>query len=123
MPHLTIEYSTNLESVVDIDAATDLLHAETLTLGLAPVPGHRTRAVPRSNYRIADGDPSRAMVAITARIGPGRTPETKKAFITHLLDTAEKAFASAEGTHTIAFSAEVQEIDAEFRENRNHITI
>jgi 5-carboxymethyl-2-hydroxymuconate isomerase len=120
MPHITIEYSANLDDVVDADAAVETIHLAALDHGLPPIDGLRTRAVSRRHYRVADGDPAYAFVAVTARIGPGRDSGEKRSFVECLIDAAERAFGTT-GPHAIAFSAEVQEIDPEFRINRNHI--
>jgi 5-carboxymethyl-2-hydroxymuconate isomerase len=122
MPHLTVEYSSNIASHHDIDALLDALHHTVLSLGVAPVPGVRIRAVARETYRIADGsNENYAFVAMTARIGPGRDAETKKMMTETLLDAAEAQLATEPSPLVIAWSLEVQEIDAEFRVNRNHI--
>ena len=119
MPHITIEYSQNLARHHDIDGLVAAIHGAAIDDGLPPVAGLRTRAVGREHYRVATADSEFAFVAIVARIGPGREAEAKTRFVTRLIDTAEETLAS--GPLKIAFSAEVQEIDPEFRINRNHI--
>lgn len=122
MPHLTVEYSSNVANHHDIDALLDVLHRAVLSLAVAPIPGVRIRAFARETYRIADGsNENYAFVAMTARIGPGRDAATKKMLIETLLDAAEAQLATEPGPLIIAWSLEVQEIDAEFRVNRNHI--
>lgn len=122
MPHTTIEYSANVADHHDIDALVETVHATMIELGLAGVGAHRTRAVERVRYRIGDGTPEYAFVAITVRLGPGRSPETKQEVITRVLDAAESRLATEGDRLLIAWSMEVQEIDARFRENRNHVT-
>ena len=122
MPHLTVEYSSNVAGHHDVDALLDALHRSVLSLGIAPVPGVRIRAVARETYRIADGtNENYAFVAMTARIGPGRDAETKTMMIDTLLDAAEAQFATEPSPLIIAWSLDVQEFDPEFRVNRNHI--
>jgi len=122
MPHLTVEYSSNVASHHDVDALLDVLHRSVLSLEVAPIPGVRIRAFARDTYRIADGsNENYAFVAMTARIGPGRDAETKKMVIETLLDAAEVQLATEPSPLVIAWSMEVQEIDADFRVNRNHI--
>ncbi len=132
MPHVTIEYSANVAEHHDIDALVVAVHEAALAHGLPPADGHRTRAVAREHYAIADRDPDHAFVAIHCRIGPGREPEAKQSFIEQLLETAEAHLAaeaqlaseSASGEPNplaIMWSIEVTEIDPEFRINRNHV--
>ena len=125
MPHITIEYSANLGDSHDIDALVDAVHLAALEDGLPALDALRTRAVARHHYRIADGDPTHGFVSIIARIGPGRSAADKHRFMTCLIDTADAQLIGHQNAgspaHAIAFSAEVQEIDAEFRINRNHV--
>jgi 5-carboxymethyl-2-hydroxymuconate isomerase len=121
MPHLIIEHSANVAELADIQSLVDQLHAAALDNGLPAISVLRTRAVSRNRYRIADGGSSYAFVVITARIGPGRSAADKRAFLECLIDAAERELAPAMKRLTIAFSAEIQEIDPEFRINRNHI--
>ena len=122
MPHLIIEYSANVAEHHSIDALLDVLQQTVLDMEVAPVAGVRIRALRQEQYRIADNsDANHAYVAMVARIGPGRDDETKKRIITTLLDAAEAQFESEGGPLIVAWSLEVQEIDANFRENRNGI--
>ena len=121
VPHIVIEYSTNLESACDPQQLVDDLHAAAVADGIGPLAGLRTRGAARSVYQIADGDQRNAFVAIIARIGPGREPAEKTRFLTALLDAAEASMVAATDHYSIAFSCEVQEIDADFRVNRNYV--
>lgn len=122
MPHLIIEYSANVAEHHSIDALLDVLQQTVLAMEVAPVAGVRIRALRQEQYRIADGsNDNHAYVAMVARIGPGRDDETKQRITTTLLDAAEAQFATEDSPLIIAWSLEVQEIDANFRENRNGI--
>ena len=121
MPHIVIEYSANVAEQHDIDGLVAAVHHAAIDHGLPPVDGLRTRAAQRDHYLIADGsEPNTlAFIAIAVRIGPGRDPEVKRSFIETVLDAAESHLA---GTPlAIAWSIELNEIDPEFRINRNHV--
>lgn len=121
MPHITIEHSGNLDAECDVQALVDDVHAAALSHPLPPLAGLRTRAASREKYRIADGDPRYAFVAITARIGPGRDAATKDSFLALLLDTTETFLAAHTPNLIVSLSGEVQEIDHHHRVNRNQI--
>jgi len=126
MPHLTIEHSANLADRHDVDALVGAVHEVALGHDWVPASGMRTRAVARDRYRVADGAADRAFVAITVRIGPGRTDEEKQALLDEVLDGAMAHVEGPDGGDTdltIAWSIEVQEIDARWRVNRNRIRI
>ena len=118
MPHLIVEYSTNLESIVDMPTLIATIHQAALATGIAPIDALRTRAEPRNVYRIGDGHPDNAFISIAARLGAGRTSEQKHRFLTAVLVATETVL----GDHAsnVMFSVEYQEIDPEFRINKNN---
>ncbi len=121
MAHITIEYSANLADHHDIGSLVDAVHQTAASHGLAPLDGLRTRAVARAHFRIADGDPHHAFVAIAVRLGPGREPAARRAFLEAILNAAEAEIAAASSPLAVAWSAELSEIDAAFRINRNAV--
>lgn len=123
MPHITIEYSANVAEHHDIDGLVAAVHDAALGHGLPPVDGLRTRAAQRDHYKIADGsDPETfAFIAIAVRIGPGRDATAKSTFIETVLDAAEARIDSACCPLAIMWSIELNEIDPEFRINRNYV--
>ena len=121
MPHIIIEHSANLADLTDMDALVAAVHSAALDDGLPALDALRTRAAPRAYYRIADGDPAYGFVYVTARIGPGRSPETIQRFLTRLIDTVDEVLAPLQADHPVAVSAEVHLIDPTMRINRNHI--
>jgi len=121
MPHIIVEYSSNLADGVDMRRLIDDLHRTVLQSRLFEPAAVRTRAAPRSLYRIADGAPENVFVHITARIRAGRTAGDRKALGASLLQTAKDAIAAQQTPPPVAVTVEVQELDPEmlFR----HITI
>jgi 5-carboxymethyl-2-hydroxymuconate isomerase len=121
VPHITLEYSANLEDKVRIDNFLKVLHEAAAGTGIAELAGFRTRAERRDQYRIADGDPANCFAAILLRVARGRPPEE----LQRLLDTVSKAaMAFLEpvfATTPISYSCEVQEIIPEMRVNTGNI--
>lgn len=72
MPHLIVEYSSNVEDQIALDELLDKLHACALTTGVFPLGGLRVRAHRTDAFRIADKAPDNAFVHVTALIGHGR---------------------------------------------------
>lgn len=121
MAHITIEYSANLADHHDIEALVEAVHGAAAAHGLAPLDGLRTRAVARTHYRIADGDPHHAFAAIAVRVGPGRDPASRRTFLEAVLDAAEAHIGTEPSPLAVAWSAELTEMDAAFRVNRNGV--
>ena len=121
MPHIIIECSANVAERRDLHGMVDTVHAAALADGLPALDALRTRVAVRDVYRIADGHPDNAFVAITLRIAPGRSADAKLAFMASVLDAAERELTRPDDSLAIAYSVELQEIDAEFRINRNRV--
>lgn len=121
MAHITIEYSANLADHHDIGALVAAVHGAAAAHGLASLDGLRTRAVARAHYRIADGDPDHAFVAIAVRVGPGRDAAARRSYLDAILAAAEAHVGATPSPLAVAWSAELAEIDAESRINRNGV--
>ncbi|MDE0195302.1 MAG: hypothetical protein OXP08_07100 [bacterium] len=119
--HITIEHSANLADHHDVQALVGAVHTAAAAHGLTPLDGLRTRAVTRNHYRIAAGDPDYAFVAITVRVGPGRDAAARRTYLETILDAAEAHIGATPSPLAVAWSAEVTEIDAAFRINRNEV--
>ena len=89
MPHLTIEYSANVEPAVDMAAFCSTMRDAMVETGIFPLGGIRVRAFPCQTYVIADGDPSLCYLHMICRVGAGRDVPTRLAAAEHLYDAAE----------------------------------
>ena len=79
MPHLTIEYTANLEATAGMDLLCTALAATLVALRhddgapLFPVAGTRVMAWPAPHFAVADGQPDRAFIYLNLLITPGRS--------------------------------------------------
>lgn len=121
MPHITVEYSANLESRVDLRALIRAVHQAALETGVFRIGAVRTRAEPRELYEIADGNPENAFVAIRARIAAGRSEADREAVSQALFDAAWELLAADWDRHPLAISVELQEIAPVGAKRRNNL--
>lgn len=119
MPHLIVEYSANVADRADIAALVDTLHAAALDTGIAALDALRTRAAPREIYAVADRDPDNGFVAVTARLGAGRSDDDKQRFVAALMDALDGFLGDRQ--QTLMLSVEYQEIDPDLRINKNNL--
>ncbi len=123
MPHVIIEFSAPTCSTqggpVDIDALVDAVHDAALATGTASIEALRTRAVGRNHVAVGDRHPDNGFIAVTARLGAGRSIDERREFAAALLDAVEANVGDA--VEHLMLSAEVQEIDPDTRINRNHL--
>ena len=121
VPHQIIEYSDNLERVLDISGLVEALHGCAEAQDELPVAGLRTRAYATAEYLIADRHPDNGFIAVYLRVGQGREVETLQRIGTTLADTLADYVRRTAGEHPIALSYEVQEIDTALRWNHNNL--
>lgn len=112
MPHFHIEYSANLEEVVDMGALCEAIRAAAAKIDTFPTPGIRVRATRVDHVAIADGDPKHGFIDLSVRLREGRPDEVKKNAIDRIFETLKDFMAPAMETRSIALSAEMRDIDA-----------
>src|SRR6202789_2085078 len=78
MPHLTLEYSANLDARVDMGKVVEVVRKAALETGIFPIGGTRVRAIRCEHYAIADGNPEFGFLAMLLRLGEGRDLATRK---------------------------------------------
>jgi 5-carboxymethyl-2-hydroxymuconate isomerase len=121
MAHLIVEYSSNLEQVIDIEELLKCLHQSALSTGIFPPGGMRTRAAPRPYYVIADGDPDNMFLHLTAKVGSGRPEEVRQqACDTIFKDTCD-FMDEIFNHHPIGISFEMQEIHSTLTYKKNNL--
>ncbi|MCM2563141.1 5-carboxymethyl-2-hydroxymuconate Delta-isomerase [Lutimaribacter sp. EGI FJ00015] len=113
MPHITVDYSANLEQAIDMAAFCDLLRRAAIETGVLPLAGVRVRAFAATHVSIADGNPEHAFIDIALRLRGGRDLATRKRATAHIFDTAEKFLAPIMSKRPIALSFEMRDIDPE----------
>lgn len=125
MPHFHIEYSGNLEELVDMAGLCEAIRAEAATIETFPMPGIRVRATRVDHYAIAEGNPKHGFIDISVRLRGGRPMEVKKDAIARVFQAARAYLDPAMARHSIALSAELRDIDPELSPKygtiRNHL--
>jgi 5-carboxymethyl-2-hydroxymuconate isomerase len=111
MPHLIIEYSTNLDADLAMPALAAAIHAAALETGVFPIGGCRTRLVPRTNYVIGDGHPDNRFIHIQARIGAGRPPDVRQRAAEHIFALLKAETAAVFAQMPLGLTFEIVEID------------
>jgi 5-carboxymethyl-2-hydroxymuconate isomerase len=121
MPHLNIEYSANLADELDVQALVDTIHKTALSTGIFPLGGVRTRAEPRTHYRIANGDPRAGYIHMLVRIGAGRDFETRRAAGDQIFDALCDFTSELYERRPLALSFELHEIPADMAWRKNNL--
>jgi len=125
MPHFQIEYSANLEEVIDMGALCEAIRAEAARNEAFPMPGIRVRATRTQHYAIADGNPVHGFSDMSVRLRAGRARGVKEQAIQRVFRVVRKFVEHSVASHSIALSAEMRDIDAtlspKFGNIRDHL--
>lgn len=121
MPHVVVEYSANLEADIAPQRLVETVHRAVLAFPAFEAPGVRTRAARREHFLVADGDPENAFIAVTIRIGPGRSAATRKAASEAVMDALHGAVADIYRRRGLALSVEVTELDDAGMTRKNNL--
>ena len=113
MPHFQIEYSANLETVIDMGTLCEAIRAKAATIDTFPMAGIRVRATRVDFVAMADGDPKHGFIDLSVRLREGRPDGVKRDAIDQIFAALKDFMAPAMASHSIALSAEMRDIDAE----------
>jgi 5-carboxymethyl-2-hydroxymuconate isomerase len=121
MPHFTLEYSANLDALVDMGKVVEVVRKAAVETGIFPLGGIRVRAVRCEHFAIADGNPELGFLAMVLRLGEGRDLATRKQAGEHvfkaLSDYLDPVFANSK----FSLSFDIQINDKEMSWKRNNI--
>jgi 5-carboxymethyl-2-hydroxymuconate isomerase len=90
MPHLTLEYTDNID--VDVQPLLARLHEELVATGAINLKGIKSRAIKHTQYRIADGNPDYAFVHVGLLIREGRPIEVQKEATRRVMKVLQETF-------------------------------
>lgn len=125
MPHFQIEYSANIEDVVDISALCDNIRTSAAKVQAFPIAGIRVRAVRVEHFAIADGNSKHGFIDLSIRLREGRPDNVKRDALNMIFSALKNFTANAMKTRSIALSAEMRDIDnvlsAKFGNIRDHM--
>ncbi len=110
MPHLTLEYTKNINS---FDAAEILPRFNRVLLesGQFEEQAIKSRAMELKTYQLGVIDPHRRFAHVKVSIMPGRSPEIKKA-LSHGLIAVLRDYLK-HGGDSVAISVEIAELDGD----------
>jgi 5-carboxymethyl-2-hydroxymuconate isomerase len=122
MPHFTIEYSANLDAVVDMGEIVEVVRKAAVATGIFPLGGIRVRAVKCEHYAIADGNPDFGFLDMVLRLGEGRDLATRRKAGEHIFE-ALSAYLDpvfAQGKFALSFDMQINDKDTSWKRNNIH---
>lgn len=126
MPHLTVEYSANMDDRVDMAQLCDALRLAAIATGDLPLAGIRVRAIRADHVSIADGNADHGFVDISVRLRAGRDLAIRQQATQRIFEAARDFLQPAMQKHPIALSLEMRDIDPDLSPKcgtiRDHLT-
>lgn len=108
MPHLTLEYSDNIE--VDVPSLLARLHEEVVATGAINLKGIKSRAIKHTQYRIADGNPEYAFVHVGLLIREGRPLEIQQEATRRVMAVLKDVFGKRFESGYLSLSVDLKEM-------------
>jgi 5-carboxymethyl-2-hydroxymuconate isomerase len=108
MPHLTLEYSDNIE--VDVQPLLARLHEEVVATGAINLKGIKSRAIKHTQYRIGDGDPDYAFVHVGLLIREGRPIEVQKQATQRVMKVLKEIFGHLFEKRKLSLTVDLKEM-------------
>jgi 5-carboxymethyl-2-hydroxymuconate isomerase len=108
MPHLTLDYSANLD--FDVQPLLASLHSELVATGAVNLKGLKSRGVRHSEYRIADGNPAYAFVHVNLLIREGRPPEVQREIARRVMAVLRETFGHRFEKGHLSLSVDIKEM-------------
>ena len=109
MPHLTLEYTDNLD--FEAQPVLKALHEALVATGAIAMKGLKSRAVRRDQWRIADGNEGYAFAHLTIVIREGRPVAVQEDVAQRALTVLQDAFrARREAGGYLSLSVDVREM-------------
>jgi 5-carboxymethyl-2-hydroxymuconate isomerase len=121
MPHILIEYSSNLDGQLDFPVFLTALRDTALSTGVFPLGGIRVRAYRADHYVIADGHSDNGFVHIMLRVGHGRDLATRKQACEVIFAKACEHLAALYERIPLGISLEMQEVDPVLTCKKNNL--
>src|SRR5215212_9141540 len=122
MPHFTIEYSANLEALIDMGEVVEVVRKAAVETGIFPLGGIRVRAIKCEHYAIADGRPNFGFLDMVLRLGEGRDLATRKKAGEHIFKalSAQLDPVFASNKFALSFDMQINDKDTSWKRNNIH---
>ena len=122
MPHFTLEYSANVDSLVDMDEVVEVVRKAAVETKIFPLGGIRVRAIKCEHYAIADGRANLGFLDMVLRLGEGRDLPTRKKAGEHIF-TALSAYLDPvfkESKFALSFDMQINDKETSWKRNNIH---
>ena len=111
MPHISFQYSANVEEWIDLQEFCRVLRDAAVATEVFPLAGIRVRGVRCDFFEIADGSMDMGFVDISVRLRGGRSLEVRQQAAQSIFEAAERFLSPVLDQRPLALSLEMRDID------------
>lgn len=118
MPHITLEYTSNINQEIRTSELFGLLYELVSNVGDVAIENCKGRVIEREDYHIGSGGEQKAFVHLCIRMLAGRSNELKSELGRETLKLLKEHFAPATSAMDLQITVEIQDIarEAYFKE-------
>lgn len=113
MPHVVIEYSSNIEQDIDGGLLLSELSSLISAAGEIALEHFKSRLLRRDEYHVGEGGSLDAFVHAEVGVFSGKPPEVMRRIGEDCLEYLEEYFSGAAGELSLQITVEIREIDEE----------
>lgn len=113
MPHLNLEYSSNIRQNVDFQVVFRDLHRVLNEVGQVTLNNCKSRAGKLDTFYIGDGDEEHALVHLEIALLAGRSSQLKSAISSAALEVLRKHYQETLDFRGLQISVEIRDIERE----------
>jgi len=110
MPHLVLEYSSNIKEKDAFDSLFAQLHQILAKVGNASLESCKSRAIEYETFYIGDGNHKNAFVHLEVRLAEGRPLKIRQQIGEHMLDVLELHFSQSLRDLNLQITVESKEL-------------
>ncbi len=114
MPHLTFQYTANIDQDVNFKDIFSRFHDILANTGGIKIDNCKSRAIKLDNYYIGRGESNNAFIHLDVRFLAGRPVELKKEIGKQLLDFLKEIYAPSMSKYNLQITVEIRDIAGEF---------
>ena len=111
MPHVTLEYTDNIDLEIVFDDLFSRIHSVLVEVGGLKIGNCKSRAVRLDSYHVGDGAGNSAFVHVDIRFLEGRPPDVKNEISRAVLEILVDAYGPAVGGGDVQLTVEVRDIE------------
>jgi 5-carboxymethyl-2-hydroxymuconate isomerase len=111
MPHLTLEYTSNIDQTIAFPELFTELHGALVDVAGIDIVNCKSRAVQHDTYHIAAGEATQAFAHLEIRLFTGRSSAIKTEIGRRSMNILETHLAPAAARQKLQISVEIKEIE------------